>query len=67
MIKVESDGQQVTITMTYVEAIGLYMLALGLTEYRPHPDGPEADPMDVGEVELVRSALQVQLQPVVDP
>lgn len=63
----QHQHEGVTIELSYIEAIGLYMLVLGLTEHRPHPDGPEADPFDVGEVEQVRSALQVQLAPVVDP
>lgn len=62
-----ATSDDVIIQMTFIEAIGLYLLVLGLTEYRPHPDGPEADPFDVGEVELVRSALQVQLAEVVGP
>lgn len=65
-MKVDSDGHTVVLTMPFTEAIGLYMLVLGLTQYQPHPEGSEADPFDVGEVEVVRSALQVQLGAVIE-
>lgn len=44
-----ATSDDVLIQMSFIEAIGLYLLVLGLTDYR----------FDVGEVELVRSALQV--------
>jgi hypothetical protein len=62
---IQPDMHSVLIELTFLEAIGLYMLCLGIDNPDTNPDRRPGD-LPIGEAETVRSALQIRLREIVE-